>query len=97
MDINTVNDFLLPLLLFLVYLSIAAQFLPPHSTDYTSKLINKSHQIITNAILTPKLSREELLLMNLKDLKQLCAELQIVPEGNRSKKQTWIDAIIAIG
>jgi hypothetical protein len=98
MDINTINGFLLPLLLFLVYLSIAAQFLPSHSTDNTPQPIDRSHQTTAaNTTPTPKLSREELLLMNLKDLKQLCADLQIVPEGNRSKKQTWIDAIVAIG
>lgn len=103
MDINTINNYLLPLVLFLVYLSIAAQFIPPTSTDNITELSIGSALIAPTskepaiALREPKLSREDLIAMNLKDIKQLCTELQIVPEGNRSKKQTWIDAIVAIG
>ncbi|WP_181244063.1 hypothetical protein [Chamaesiphon polymorphus] len=100
-----VNQIIFPVLLFVVYFSLAIQFLPQPATVTISarpKVIEPQsnpaeaiHPEIssTNANSDAAISRDWLETQSIVNLKAIAAELCITPIGDKRSKLTWIDAI----
>lgn len=103
---TTINEILLPVLLFIVYFSLALQFLqqqPPTATisdrpNAIEEQVNPVVEIIqarvpVNDIVNAVMSRDWLETQSLANLKAIAAELCITPTGDKRSKFTWINAI----
>jgi hypothetical protein len=97
---SAINEILLPVLLFVVYFSLAIQFLPQLPTVMVSDLpqveeqVNPVVEIIqANDLVNAVISRDWLETQSLANLKAIAAELCITPIGDKRSKLTWIDAI----
>ncbi len=97
---SAINEILLPVLLFVVYFSLAIQFLPQLPTAMVSDLpqveeqVNPVVEIIqANDLVNAVISRDWLETQSLANLKAISAELCITPNGDKRSKLTWIDAI----
>ena len=102
---TAINEILLPVLLFVIYFSLAIQFLqqPPTATisdrpNAIEKQVNPVVEIIqarvpVNDIVNAVMSRDWLETQSLANLKAIAAELCINPIGDKRSKLTWIDAI----
>jgi hypothetical protein len=98
---SAINEILLPVLLFVVYFSLAIQFLTQLPTAMVSDLpqvieeqVNPVVEIIqTNDLVNAVISRDRLETQSLANLKAIAAELCIIPFGDKRSKLTWIDAI----
>ncbi len=102
---TTINEIILPVLLFIAYFFAAIQFLPQPSTLIVSdplKIIEEQANSIveithfkgfTNDLETAVMSRDRLETQSLANLKAIASELCITPIGDKRLKSTWIDAI----
>jgi hypothetical protein len=103
---TAINEILLPVLLFVIYFSLAIQFLqqqPPTATisdrpNAIEEQVNPVVEIIqarvpVNDIVNAVMSRDWLETQSLANLKAIAAELCINPIGDKRSKLTWINAI----
>jgi hypothetical protein len=103
---TAINEILLPVLLFVIYFSLAIQFLQQqHPTATISdrpnaieEQVNPVVEIIqarvpVNDIVNALMSRDWLETQSLANLKAIASELCINPIGDKRSKLTWIDAI----
>jgi hypothetical protein len=103
---TAINEILLPVLLFVIYFSLAIQFLqqqPPTATisdrpNAIEEQVNPVVEIIqarvpVNDIVNAVMSRDWLETQSLANLKAIASELCINPVGDKRSKLTWIDAI----
>ena len=103
---TAINEIILPVLLFVIYFSLAIQFLqqqPPTATisdrpNAIEEQVNLVLEIIqsrvpVNDIVNAVISRDWLETQSLVNLKAIAAELCITPIGDKRLKLTWIDAI----
>jgi hypothetical protein len=106
---TAINEILLPVLLFVIYFSLAIQFLqqqPPTATisdrpNAIEEQVNPVVEIIqarvpVNDIVNAVMSRDWLETQSLANLKAIAAELCINPIGDKRSKLTWINAIASI-
>lgn len=103
---SAINETLLPALLFVVYFSLAIQFLqqqPPTATlSDRSKAIEEQVNPVVEIIqarvpvndpVNAVISRDWLETQSLANLKAIASELCITPIGDKRSKLAWIDAI----
>ena len=103
---TAINEILLPVLLFVIYFSLAIQFLqqqPPTATisdrpNAIEEQVNPVVEIIqarvpVNDIVNAVMSRDWLETQSLANLKAIASELCITPTGDKRSKLTWINAI----
>jgi hypothetical protein len=86
-----INNILFPAVLFIVY-SVVASFvireIECESLAFTSETTAYSINLHT-------IDRECLQMLSIKDLKAISSELNVIPAGNKSYKNTWVEAIIS--
>jgi hypothetical protein len=103
---TAINEILLPVLLFVIYFSLAIQFLPQQPPTATisdrpnaiEEQVNPVVEIIqarvpVNDIVNAVMSRDWLETQSLANLKAIASELCITPIGDKRSKLTWINAI----
>jgi hypothetical protein len=98
---SAINEILLPVLLFVVYFSLAIQFLqqqPPtamvSNLPQVEEQVNPVVEIIqANDLVNAVINCDWLETQSLANLKAIAAELCITPIGDKRSKLTWIDAI----
>ena len=103
---TAINEILLPVLLFVIYFSLAIQFLqqqPPTATlsdrpKAIEEQVNPVVEIIQSRVsvnepVNAVVSRDWLETQSLANLKAIASELCITPTGDKRSKVTWINAI----
>ena len=94
---STIDQVLLPILLFVVYFILAIQFLPQHST-VLEEPVNSIEEIVSikgyaDDLKAAVINRDWLKTQSLANLRAIASELCITPIGDKRSKLTWIDAI----